>query len=66
MIQLLENGDLIIPKRYEEDWIIWDWFIEIKKWDPEYNEYLAQYYHDLEIEKMQEELLKNNSDKNIW
>jgi len=61
MIELLENGDLIISKRYEEDWTIWDWFIEIKKWDSEYDEYLAKYYHDLEIEKEQKKLFNNKS-----
>ena len=64
MIELLENGNLIVPKTCEENWLIWDWLVEIKKWDPEYDEYLTQYHHDLEIEKMQEELFKNNSDKN--
>lgn len=61
MIKLLENGNLIVPKIYEENWTIWDWFIEIKKWDSEYDEYLAKYYHDLEIEKEQKKLFNNKS-----
>jgi hypothetical protein len=59
MIELLENGNLIVPQRCEQDWIIWDWLIEIKKWDPKYDEYLSQYYHDKKIKEEKEKLFND-------
>lgn len=59
MIQMLADGTLLVPQRYEdkENEILWDTIIEIKKDDPKYEEYLKQYQHDLEIMKMQKDIL---------
>ena len=60
MIQMLADGTLLVPQRYEdkENEILWDTIIEIKKDDPKYEEYLKQYQHDLEIMKMQKDILE--------
>jgi len=59
MTQMLPDGTLLVQKRYEdnEKEIIWDAVIEVKKDDPKYEEYLKQYQHDLEIMKMQKDIL---------
>lgn len=59
MIQMLPDGTLLVQKRYEdsENETIWDAVVEIKKDDPKYEEYLKQYQHDLEIIKMQKDIL---------
>ena len=59
MIQMLADGTLLVPQRYEdkENEILWDTIIEIKKDDPKYEEYLKQSQHDLEIMKMQKDIL---------
>ena len=59
MTQMLPDGTLLVQKRYEdnEKEIIWDAVIEVKKDDPKYEEYLKQYQHDLEIIKMQKDIL---------
>lgn len=59
MIQMLPDGTLLVQKRYEdnEKEIIWDAVIEVKKDNPKYEEYLKQYQHDLEIMKMQKDIL---------
>ena len=59
MIQMLPDGTLLVQKRYEdnEKEIIWDAVIEVKKDDPKYEEYLKQYQHDLEVMKMQYDIL---------
>lgn len=60
MIQMLPDGTLLVQKRYEdnEKEIIWDAVIEVKKDDPKYEEYLKQYQHDLEVMKMQKDILE--------
>lgn len=60
MTQMLPDGTLLVQKRYEdnEKEIIWDAVIEVKKDDPKYEEYLKQYQHDLEVMKMQNEILE--------
>jgi len=60
MTQMLPDGTLLVQKRYEdnEKEIIWDAVIEVKKDDPKYEEYLKQYQHDLEIMKMQKDILE--------
>lgn len=62
MIKMLSDWTLLIPQRYEnpEEEIVWDAVIEIKKNDPKYEEYLKQYEHDLEVIKMQNEILRKN------
>ncbi len=59
MVQILEDGTLLVRQRYEdkEKNIVWDSVIEIKKDDPKYEEYLKQYKHDLEVIKKQREIL---------
>lgn len=60
MTQMLPDGTLLVQKRYEdnEKEIIWDAVIEVKKDDPKYEEYLKQYQHDLEIIKIQKDILE--------
>ena len=56
---MLEDGTLLVLQRYEntEKKIVWDGIVEIKKDNPHYEEYLKQYEHDLEVIKMQNEIL---------
>ena len=62
MIQMLEDETLLVPQRYEdaEENTLWDGIVEIKKDDPDYEKYLKQYEHDLEVAKMQNEILGKN------
>lgn len=59
MIQMLPDGTLVVRQRYEniEDNVVWDGIIEIKKDDPNYEKYLKQYEHDLEVINMQNDIL---------
>ena len=56
---MLLDGTLLVRQRYEnpEENVIWDSIIEVKKDDPKYEEYLKQYEHDLEVMKMQQDVL---------
>ena len=60
MIQMLEDGTLLVHKRYEdiEENVVWDGILEIKKDDPKYEEYLKQYKHDLDVIKKQREIIE--------
>ena len=59
MIEILKNWNLIVPVSINEQnpEIIWDWYIEIKKDNPDYEEYLKKYQHD--------KMIKDNIDKMI-
>ena len=59
MVQMLKDWTLLVRERYEdkEKNVIWDSMVEIKKDDPKYEEYLKQYEHDLEVMKMQRDIL---------
>ena len=58
MIQMLKDWTLLVRERHEdtEKNIVWDAIMEVKKDDPDYEKYLKQYEHDLEVAKMQNEI----------
>lgn len=61
MIEILKNWNLIVPISVNEAdrEIIWDGYIEIKKGDPSYEEYLKKYQHDKMIKDNIDNLLDN-------
>ena len=56
---MLKDWTLLVRQRYEDEEknVIWDSMVEIKKDNPKYKEYLKQYEHDLEVMKMQRDIL---------
>ena len=65
MVQMLEDGTLLVRQRYEDEEknVVWDSIVEIKKDDPKYKEYLKQYEHDLEVMKMQRDILGGKTEE---
>lgn len=49
-IKKLKDGTLLVPKRIEENGVIGDTMIKIKKTHEEYNKYLEQYKKEQELE----------------